>query len=636
MLGLFSTCDAPAAELPEFVRLKLRAGGAEPAGTGRVAVAAGSGPPLASAQVEDLAIVMTGTLRDRARLARELGADRTPDPDAGDARLLAMAYRRWGPDGLARPRGRYAAVLWDDSAGQGALTSDVLAVQAMFVHRGPAAVAFATELPDLVALLPAHPVPDPVAMTHWLGDGTHPPELTLFSGIARLGVGELTVLARGSVQNRVYWRPRYRHPTTDGCAELAAGLAGELRRAIGSRLSPRCSGVILSGGIDSSVVTAIAAGERPDGAQLRSYSGVFPGAAYDETSKIRQVVDAAGVEPVALDIAPQGSVWLACTHARRWQVPLLAQGALIDVAATTAAAADGAEVVLDGQFGDELFGSAPYLVADRLRHGRLLAALELAGKWPVGRPITPREKARVLKKIGVVGAVPHRLRRLRRASRARRGPEPTAPPWLSPAHRRAFLEQEDPWLWQRTGPGPLWWRYLADSIVAMPQRELRIDYLHDRAAAVGTAGDPPLYDVDLIEYTLGLPPEVAFDRRFTRPLVRQAMRGALPERIRLQQRKANFTAFAQETMSGPDAAPIEWLLTSGDLRVGDYLDVEAVRIAWAEVRARRGEWQWLTPLWRVVATECWLRSHSEPGFVDEMLARTDVEEPAARRVDLPG
>ena len=58
-------------------------------------------------------------------------------------------------------------------------------------------------------------------------------------------------------------------------------------------------------------------------------------------------------------------------HSKAWQLPLIAPGSLIDIAATQAAALDGAEVILDGQTGDELFGLSPYLLADRIRHGRL-------------------------------------------------------------------------------------------------------------------------------------------------------------------------------------------------------------------------------------------------------------------------
>jgi len=108
---------------------------------------------------------------------------------------------------------------------------------------------------------------------------------------------------------------------------------------------PRSTAVILSGGLDSSVVTAVAARQRLPGPP-RSYSAVFPGTAYDESSKIRRWPTPSTSIPWRCGSSP-GDAVLALTYARRWQMPLIAAGSLIDIAATGAAAADGAEVVLD-------------------------------------------------------------------------------------------------------------------------------------------------------------------------------------------------------------------------------------------------------------------------------------------------
>jgi len=97
--------------------------------------------------------------------------------------------------------------------------------------------------------------------------------------------------------------------------------------------------------------------------------------------------------------------------------------------------------------------------------------------------------------------VPHRLRRLRHA---RRKLDDLGPVWL--LRSRAGIRRARGCLaWQLAGPGPLWWRHLVDQVIATAHRELRIDYLRERAGSEGIVGDPPLYDVDLIEYTLRLP-----------------------------------------------------------------------------------------------------------------------------------
>src|SRR5205823_4408233 len=106
------------------------------------------------------------------------------------------------------------------------------------------------------------------------------------------------------------------------------------------------------------------------------------------------------------------------------------------------AAADGVDVMLDGEGGDELFGCAPYLVADRLRAGRLLAAVRLARRLPgMGEHPRPRLIRRAMLRYGVRPAIPYRLHEpLRRPRR-----EARLAGWLGPEARREHRVGDDPW-----------------------------------------------------------------------------------------------------------------------------------------------------------------------------------------------
>ncbi len=628
MLGVYSCSGAPASGLTAFAALRAPAAGSKPIACGALAIAAEQGSVVSSAEADGVSCIIDGHLYEPSVLARSLALGPAPD-----AELVAHLYRRYGNDGLSRLRGRYSVALWNHETGQGALTPDILATCDLFVSRTADALIFASELPDLLSLLPARPGPDPVAFPTWLGDGTCPEGKTLYERVSRLRAGELISLGTNSAEIRRYWRPRHQ-PTMRGTrAELADGLRAHLERSIRRRLSPGSSAVILSGGLDSSIVTAIASREKPPGARVQAYSAVFPGADYDESSKIQQVADSLGTAPRAIQIEPQGTLWLALHYTKSWQMPLIAAGSLIDIAATAAAADDGADVVLDGQTGDELFGLSPYLLADRVRQGRLLAAIAIADRWPIGRRTTARNKVWLLKELGLKGAAPHRLGRF---VQGRRDRMELGPPWLLPGPRREYVDREDRWTWKRTARGPLWWRYLADVLVDAPHRELRLDYLRHRAASEGIVSEPPLYDVDLIDYCLRLPPELAFDSRFDRPLVREAMRGLIPEEVRLQTRKADFTSFCQEAMITADAPGIGRLLTDPDAAIGAYVELEWVRQSWGDLCAGRHDPRAVGALWRLTAAECWLRSQSDPDFIDTTLAKIDVLPPSVRSVSLTG
>jgi asparagine synthase (glutamine-hydrolysing) len=413
--------------------------------------------------------------------------------------------------------------------------------------------------------------------------------------------------------------------------ELADGLRAELERAVARRLSPRLSGVVLSGGLDSSIVTTIASRQREPDTQLRTYSAVFPGKPFDEGWKVRRLTESLGIRPATFTVEPQGALWLALNHAQRWGLPLMGAGAVIEMPMVHEAARDGADVVLDGQTGDETLGFAPYLLSDLLRHGRLLAALRLTSRWPLGHPATFKERRWLLEHVGLKGALPHGLER--RPWRRRRDSDP-GPAWLTPPLRRAFVEQQDAWAWKADSSGPRWWRYLSDKIVEAPHRDLRMDYLRHRGVGAGVVNDSPLFDVDLVDYCLRLPPELVFAPEHSRALARHALRDLMPDEVRLDNRKADFSSFCFEILTGADAAGIERLLDAPSPEIGAYVDMDWVRRLWYEERPAPGANTgfWGTVTWLVVAAECWLRAQSDPRFVESMLAHDDVRPPLVRRV----
>lgn len=590
----------------------LRAASPEtPVAEGPLAVVA-TGPEVAVARAEGLTCVLDGGLHEPGRLAESLGV--APGPDA---ELIARAYRRHGVGVLARLRGRFSLVLWDGDSRQALLACDVLATRQLFTHRAHGVLWFAGELRELLAAVPTRPGPDPVAFPTWLAGGSFPEGRTLYAGVARLGPGQCVTVSRDGVAPRTYWRPAFTGVSGADPGAVADGLRRALLAGARRRVSAGTDGVILSGGLDSSIVTAAAHAAKPDSGGLVAYSGVFPGQPYDESDKIGALTSALGIASRTLHIAPQGMVRQALAYLRRWQVPLAGMGAIVDIVAVDRAGRDGVEIVLDGQTGDEVLGFAPYLVSDRLRQGRLLAALRLIERWPGRPPATRHQRLWLLREIGIKGALPHRLGQLIRDRRAAAG---EGSPWLAPALRARQAELEDRWAWKRRGGGPLWWRYLSDLQVYGPHREPRLDYLRHRAADAGVRGASPFYDPDVIAYCLTIPPQLQFDPGYDRPVARAAVRGLLPEMVRTQRVKADFRAFGHAALTGPDRAGIERLLLAADLEIAAYTDVAWVRRAVAELRAPTAGEPPTAAVWHLAAAEAWLRLQSDPQALDGLLS----------------
>ena len=621
--GVYKHSDGSADGLPIVQR--LRESGASPDRLevhGSLAVACDA--PANRATVDGIDCTFDGCLYERADLARQLKLEA-----ASDAELVARGYRRYGGEMLTRLRGRFAFVIWDEARQRGLLSSDLLATQPLFLWSGVGYLAFAGELPDLLSMLPTKPGPDSESFVSWLGGWTIPIDRTLYKGVSRLPPGHCVELV-GETHTRSYWQPRYSGTLRGSREELAEGLLGEIERSVARRLTSRSPGVVLSGGLDSSIVTAVADRVKQPRSKLHTYSAVFPGADYDEAWKVRSLTGALGIEPDLFELEPQGSLWLNLNHLKRWGLPLMGNGALIDIAMVEAASRAGIEVVLDGQTGDEVFGFSPWLLADRLKRGRALAAMGLARQW-AGRTPTGREQRYILRRWGLKGMAPYRLHRF---VRSRRDPDGIAPPWLLPALRVQYAKLEDQWAWKAMGPGPRWWRYQSDVLIRGPHRELRLDYLRNRASGAGVVSQTPLYDFDLIDYCLRLPPQFAFDSRFSRPLAREAVGGLVPDDVRLNDKKANFSAFCFDMLTGADAPGIERLLTARDAELGAYVDIELIGQLWQDGRPKQvrgyATTSWGTDMWRLAVAECWLRSQADSGFVDEMLARPDVRPPSVR------
>jgi asparagine synthase (glutamine-hydrolysing) len=119
----------------------------------------------------------------------------------------------------------------------------------------------------------------------------------------------------------------------------------------------------------------------------------------------------------------------------------------------------------------------------------------------------------------------------------------------------------------------------------------------------------PFLDVDLVELVLGLPPELAFDARLDRPLLREAMRGLLPERVRLREDKIFFDVLLRDALTGPDRATVHGVLTRGSLELGGLVHAAALRAQWERGPGAcpRGPSAWSAEIWRAFALETWLR-----------------------------
>lgn len=517
----------------------------------------------------------------------------------------AYADERLDLDAL---RGGFTVLLWDEGRRRGLVAADQLGVLAPVYRRSGDELLVALEVRDLLPLLSRAPGPDPRSLVRWLGSGSIDPDATLYAGVERLPGGHTLRFAHGRWSRSRYRRFEYRGTLKAPREHLEREVRDALERAVARRIDDAGStGVLLSGGLDSAVVAATAAGS---GHRLPSYSLVFPGhREVDESALIATVAAELGLQSTVVPFRGGHLLADAAAYIEEWELPPASPTLAVQLPLLRRAREAGATRLLDGQGGDELFGTPLYVLADRLVRGRLPRAWALARRIP-GVPEHARSAVarRALREFGLKGALPHRAHALGRRLPGRGAS--WAPPWLTPAAASSYRAGWDPWAWKQAG-GPRWWSGLLDSVTEQRERAGAHDYLRRRNALAGVEGGHALLqDLDLIELVLRLPPTLAFDSTYDRPLLRSAI-PAVPQAIRTRTEKAFFTPLFVEAVDVHDAAEIRRLVGAENAFVREYAQPELVRRHLLDAQpGRRGEaTAWA--LWRLAVVELWLRRLSD-------------------------
>ena len=184
----------------------------------------------------------------------------------GDSEVVVKAYAEWGTDFVDHLIGMFAVAIVERDTGRVVLARDRLGIKPLYLAEVPGALRFASTLPALLAGGGVDTTIDPVALAHYLTfHSVVPAPRTILRGVSKLPPATVrTYEPDGSVHDRVYWDPPFtRHPDRAGWSErdwqdaLLESLTTAVRRRMVADVPV---GVLLSGGLDSSLVVALLAG----------------------------------------------------------------------------------------------------------------------------------------------------------------------------------------------------------------------------------------------------------------------------------------------------------------------------------------------------------------------------------------
>ncbi|GGU85757.1 asparagine synthase (glutamine-hydrolyzing) [Lentzea flava] len=287
---------------------------------------------------------------------------------SSDTEVVLRGYLEWGEAVAERLNGMYAFGLWDERTDKLVLVRDRVGVKPLYYHRTPDGVLFGSE-PKAILANPAFPRTVDAGCLRELAGFTKAPGWSLWKNMYEVEPGTVVTVSRAGMRHHTYWRLETA-PHTDDLAttiERVGELFGDAVRRQTVSDVPQCA--LLSGGLDSSAVTAIAAAElQARGESAHTFSVDFAG--HEENfrpDELRETPDSPFVREVAAHVGSVhhdivlSSAALVDPEVRRAVVAArdmpIGLGD-IDTSMYLLFRAIRAEhtVALSGEFADELFG----------------------------------------------------------------------------------------------------------------------------------------------------------------------------------------------------------------------------------------------------------------------------------------
>ncbi|NCA71012.1 MAG: N-acetylglutaminylglutamine amidotransferase [Sphingobacteriia bacterium] len=212
-----------------------------------------------------LAIVFNGCIYNYRELRDELAAKGYTFFSHGDTEVVLKAFHAWGADCVHRFHGMFAFAISERDTGRLTLARDRLGIKPLYYAELAGGLRFASTLPALLAGGGIETDLDPVALHYYMHfHAVVPAPYTILSGVRKLAPATIRVIERtGATREWTYWAPRFETPDEErdlGFADWQEKTLTALRTAVERRLVADVDvGVLLSGGLDSSLIVGLLA-----------------------------------------------------------------------------------------------------------------------------------------------------------------------------------------------------------------------------------------------------------------------------------------------------------------------------------------------------------------------------------------
>lgn len=538
----------------------------------------------------DLACILEGQLHNAAELRAELewGSDGQADSD-----IALRAYARWGETFVARLRGDFALIIWDLRAKRLLCARDPIGIKALYLHKTADTFLVTSNLAFLLHLHEwAIPVNKKAVAAYLSGDPLTAD--TFYEGVAKLPANTtLVVSARNGIRRTFrHWSVEnikpVRYIRSEDYAEHFGNIFGDaVRCRLGGERRP---GLLLSGGLDSSSIACVAS-------RILSRDSVVAGAlltfsatsdqckpdadgdVFDEKPYIREVVSAYGIDARFFRYEDFLEEEEFLTPTRR-ALPL-PPGMGVYKKMLRSASDAGATILLSGIGGDEVLGASSDIYL--LRYAELLSrcnAAELLEDLRHAREYYPLSKvAELFWRFGCWPLLSSLFGW-----------------WVTDARRQSRMLS--------ASQGKIYVELSSGELVAYG-----LEAFNQMCGEAGVEARFPYLDTRLVEFCLAIPSAELSRHYQTKLLLRRAMAGIVPEKVRLRVGKASNTSLTHTWLSETVRPHVEALLEHPTFTQG--VDWELIRKLFAEYR--RDSMAHGPCITKALGLEMWHRANKEGG-----------------------
>ncbi|MCZ8516501.1 asparagine synthase (glutamine-hydrolyzing) [Paenibacillus filicis] len=564
---------------------------------------------------EEIAITFNGEIYNYLDLRNELKHQYSFRTHT-DTEVILAAYSCWGLNRtLQKIRGMYAFAIWDNRSKSLIMARDPFGKKPLFYSCANGKLAFSSTLNALLEYYDALPPVNPCAIDDYLTYLAVPGDECIFEGIQKLLPGHYAIYKDRKLSVERYWHLSFANPVSISEEEALEELDRLIRKAVRSRMvSDVPIGAFLSGGVDSSLVTAIMALE--SGKPITTVTMGFDDPQYDETRFARKVSEAYQTDHHEFTLTMD--YWKSIPDIlSRFGEPF-ADSSALPTYFVSKQAKEEVTVILNGDGGDELFAGYTRPLAESMAM-RYRKALPGWLRRPIGRYALskPKLSPRILngmKQVFELGMTDARTAYV--FNRALR-------PYRESVYTPEFLQQlgnHHPDIWYQR----VWDQadglasvdkmmygdlnsYLPDDLLAKMDTMTMAHSLEARS---------PLLDIELAEFTATLPHQLKIQGLDTKMLLKKLASRYVPHEVLYRPKKGFNMPIESWLRTVLSKKASELLLGKRAVDRGLFRSEHVKRLLDAHQSGKRNYAQ---QLWSLLCLEIWFRIQVDKDFLSMLM-----------------